>query len=165
MNAEVAPSIDIFSTERAGLCEHLECLNGRTTWREPHTYGSRGSRIDNTPHEHSLEAAISYARRCNPNDIGPDILESLVFRRIVHGLEIRTQLVRALRDMSRIVARADILQVRDACAVVIAESVTGLEADRPKGVKEDAWKVISTLGVRLLWASAAATIRRTAESS
>lgn len=158
--AEVV-QIDIYSDERASLREKLDILNGRSTWREPRTHG--GSRMDNTPHEHNLAAAMAYARKCNPNDIGPDILECLIYRRIVHGGEIATQLVRALADMSARLARTDRQVLRLAACAVIHECATGEEIERPKGVPKDIWVAASALGIRLLWASAGATLRNTAE--
>lgn len=160
MNAEVATETDIFSHERARLEEQLHALNGGSTWREP---GSHGTRTDKVPYLHTLAAELSFARRCNPNDIGPDIVESLIYRRIVHGVEIRTQLVRALRDMSAKLARADILQLRAAAMAVIVECVSGREAEQPEGVRKEVWIAASALGVRLLWASAGATLRTAGE--
>src|SRR5690348_12928939 len=116
-----AKQIVIYSHERAGLIERLAVLAGQTTWREPVGSFGNGMRPDTVPQAHTLAAAMSYAQRRIPEvedlrrvvmrrdatDIGPDVLECLVYQRVVNGHRIRVQLVRALRDMSKRLARAD----------------------------------------------------------
>lgn len=162
----IATETDIYSHERATLREQLDVLNGRTTWREPHSGHGGGFRADSTPHEHTLAAALAFARdRSGPGrDIGPDILESLVYRRVIREREIVYALVRAMADMSSVVALADRGHVRDAAVEVVRECVTGAQAERPGRVAPKVWLAVSTLGVRLLWASAGQTLRAAGEA-
>jgi hypothetical protein len=168
---------DIYSHERAGLIERLCVLAGQSTWREPVGSSGGGLRPDTVPQAHTLAAGLSYARhripdadtlhglvmRADPTDIGPDVLECLVYRRVVHGSRIRIQLVRALRDMSRTLAQADEDHVHKCALPIVRECATGVEADKPFGVPAKVWLPASALGIRLLWASAGETLRALAE--
>lgn len=163
MSAVASQPTDIYSHERASLREHLEQLNGRTTWREPH--GSPGTRSDTVPHEHTLAAALAFARDTSTanDDVGPDILECLIYRRPVHVDRIVTAMVRAVTDMSGILAKADQGAVRQLCQAMLRECVTGVEAERPNGMRQKEWIKGSTLASMLIWASAGQTIKRAAE--
>lgn len=177
MNVAVQPQQqDIYSAERAGLMERLCVLAGQTTWREP--VGSFGGlRPDTVPHAHTLAAGLAYARRrlpevqemrrvvmrVDPTDIGPDVLECLIYRRVVNGWRIRTQLVLALRDMSAKLARSKVEHVRACGLPIIRECATGIEETKPDGVPAHIWVPASALGIRLLWAAAGEALRATAE--
>lgn len=176
MNVAVQSQQDIYSTERAGLIERLCVLAGQTTWREP--VGSFGGlRADTVPHVHTLAAGLSYARRrlppvdemhrfvvrADPTDIGPDVLECLIYKRVVNGLRIRIQLVRALRDMSGKLARAKEDHIRACGLPIIRECATGVEEEKPAEVPPAIWIPASALGIRLLWASAGQTLHALAE--
>jgi len=168
---------DIYSNERAGLIERLAVLAGQTTWREPVGSFGGGLRPDTVPQAHTLAAGLSYARhripdvdmlhglvmRADPTDIGPDVLECLVYQRVVNGHRIRIQLVRALRDMSAALARADESHLHKCALPIVRECATGLEADKPFGVPAKVWIPASSLGIRLLWAAAGETLRALAE--
>lgn len=168
---------DIYSTERAGLVERLCILAGQTTWREPVGGFGSGLRPDTVPYAHTLAAGLSYARRRipevqemrhvvmrkDPTDIGPDVLECLIYQRVVHGMSIRLQLVRALRDMSGKLARAKVDHVRACGLPIIQECATGVEAVKPEAVPTAVWIPASALGIRLLWASAGQTLRDLAD--
>lgn len=170
-----AQQVDIYSHERAGLMERLCVLAGVTTYREP--VGSFTAPTGGVPHAHTLAAGLSYARRRvpdvdtlhqlvmrqDPTDIGPDVLECLIYQRVVHGWRIRTQLVVALRDMSSKLARAKIEHVRACCLPIIRECSTGIEECKPEDVPERIWIPASSLGIRLLWASAGETLRALGE--
>jgi len=167
---------DIYSHERAGLIERLCVLAGQTTWREP-VGGFGGLRPDTVPQAHTLAAGLSYARRRLPavdemrqfvmradaTDIGPDVLECLVYQRVVNGMRIRLQLVRALRDMSGKLGRAKEEHVRACGLPIIRECATGIEELKPAEVPTAVWVPASALGIRLLWASAGQTLRELAE--
>lgn len=171
----IAKQVDIYSHERAGLMERLCVLAGQSTYREP--MGSFTSPQGGVPHAHALAAGLSYAQRRlpevqdmrrvvmrrDPTDIGPDVVECLVYRRVVNGLRIRAQLVRALRDMSGKLARAKENHVRACCLPIIRECATGMEEPRPAEVPPGVWIPASALGIRLLWASAGETLRALAE--
>lgn len=168
---------DIYSHERASLVERLCVLAGQTTWREPAGGFGQGLRPDTVPHAHTLAAGLSYARRrlpdvdemrrfvmrADPSDIGPDVLECLIYRRVVHGVRIRLQLVRALRDMSGKLARAKEDHIRACALPIIRECATGVEELKPAEVPTHVWVPASALGIRLLWASAGQTLRELAE--
>lgn len=176
MKVAIQAQGDIYSAERAGLMERLCVLAGQTTWREP--VGSFGGlRPDTVPHAHTLAAGLSYARRrlpdiedmrrfvmrADPTDIGPDVLECLIYKRVVNGIRIRIQLVRALRDMSGKLARAKEDHVRACGLPIIRECATGIEEPKPAEVPTAIWVPASALGIRLLWASAGQTLRAVAE--
>ena len=176
MNVAAAPQVDVFSTERAGLLERLCKIAGSTTWREPRDT-DYVPKLDPMPVEHTMLGAMSFAHRRlpsedefhqlvwtrDPTDIGPYVLECLIYKRVVHGSAIRIQLVRALRDMSRVLARADETHVWKSALPIIRECATGREADKPAGVPAKVWIPASSLGIRLLWASAGQTLRAVAE--
>lgn len=164
MNVETKIEADIYSHERATLREHLEVLNGRTTWREPDAGHSTVPR--SVPYEHTLAAALAWARdhEAAGDDVGPDILESLVYRRRINTDRVCDALVKALRDISARLNRVDDRVLRRAAFVVFSECVTGMDASRPKGMRQVDWSVASALAIRLIWASAGQTIRRAAES-
>jgi len=177
MNVAAPAQQDIYSHERATLIERLGVLAGQTTWREPQGGFGQGLRPDTVPHAHTLAAGLSYARRRLPDvdemrrfvmradssDIGPDILECLIYQRVVHGIRIRLQLVRALRDMSGKLARAKEDHVRACCLPIIRECATGIEESKPAEVPTHVWVPASALCIRLLWASAGQTLRELAE--
>lgn len=177
MNVAVQAQQDIYSTERAGLIERLCVLAGQTTWREPAGGFGQGLRPDTVPHAHTLAAGLSYARRRLPavdemrhlvmradsTDIGPDVLECLIYKRVVNGMRIRIQLVRALRDMSGKLARAKEDHVRACGLPIIRECATGVEEEKPAEVPSAVWVPASALGIRLLWASAGQTLHALAE--
>lgn len=164
MNTEIANQADIYSHERASLREHLEVLNGRTTWREPDTGHSTVPQT--IPYEHTLASALSWARDhlAARDDVGPDILESLVYRRVTNADRIVSALVVATRDMSAKMKRVDVHVLRRAAFAVLSECATGIERDRPNGMRQADWVPASALMIRLVWASAGQTIRRAGES-
>jgi hypothetical protein len=176
MNTTTAAQVDIYSTERAGLLERLCRIAGQTTWREPRDTDYVPP-VDPMPVEHTMLTGISFAHRRipsedefhrliwkrDPTDIGPYVLDCLIYRRVVHGREIRVQLVRALRDMSKRLAKADEDHVWKAAMPIIRECATGVEADQPTDVPDKVWIPASSLGIRLLWASAGQTLRALAE--
>lgn len=175
--AENAPQVDVHSAERAMLIEKLCVLAGQTTWREPVGSFAEGHRPDTVPQAHTMAAGLAYARRripdvdemrrivmrVDPTDIGPDVLECLVYQRVVNGQRIRMQLTRALRDMSSKLAKADEDHVWKATAPILRECATGVEAGKPFGVPKEVWNPASSLGIMLLWASAGQTLRALAE--
>lgn len=173
----IATQADIYSHERAALIERLCILAGQTTWREPMGSFAQGLRPDTVPQAHTLAAGLAYARRrlpavdelhrlvmrVDPTDIGPDVLECLVYQRVINGLQIRRQLVKALRDMSKKLARAKDAHLMACALPIIRECATGIEAERPDTVPSHVWVPASALGIRLLWASAGQTLRALAE--
>lgn len=166
MNAEVQPRQDVYSHERASLREHLEILAGRSTFREPAAGGS--ARWDSMPYEHTLSAALGMARSKDrrDDDPGPDILESLIYRRVVRGEFIIRCLVAALVDMSAVCARADPRLIRRLCIVTLMTCVDGIDRPAPALGKAQAgqWAKGSALAEILIWASAGQTLRRAADA-
>lgn len=164
---KVAERTDIYSHERAGLFERLHALAGAgTTWREPVGSFATGFRADTVPREHTLAAALAFARdHSGPaRDIGPDVLESLVLKRVVDMDRMASELMRALVDMSHTLAMVDRSILRRAATRILTECATGTEAERPKGMKANHWNAASSLGIRLLWASAGETLRAATEA-
>src|SRR5690348_15050801 len=171
-----AHQVDIFSHERAGLMERLCRIAGQTTWREPRDTDYVPP-VDSMPVEHTMMAGLSFAHRRlpskdefhqliwtrDPTDVGPYVLECLIYRRVVNGNLIRIQLVRALRDMSKAIAKADESHVWKSALPIIRECATGIEADKPSGVPAKVWNPACSIGIRLLWASAGETLRALAE--
>lgn len=178
-------SADIYSHERAGLWERMHVVLGRGCWREPDMPSAQGMTQREQAEAvmmHALSAARAWqARRLregatswtvqdeiacrvlDAQDVGPDILASLLFRQSVNGPRVTRHLASAIVEFKPALARMMPGLLADGCWAVFMAQVHGTPPKRPRAMRWEAWQTVERQGASLLWISAQQTMRGIAE--
>lgn len=176
---------DIYTHERAGLWERMHVVLGRGCWRDPDTPSAQGMTQREQAEAvmmHALSAARSWqARRrregathwtaqdeiacrvLDAQDVGPDILASLLFQQPINGPRIARYLARAVVEFKPSLARMMPELLADGVWVVFMAQVHGDKPKRPRAMRWEDWQTIEQMGATLLWNSGGQTMRGISE--
>ena len=175
MNATAATSrpaqTDIYSRERRAITERLETgLHPHTPWRDPREVSAGLTHsADNTPWAHTLAGACVWLRKntMGQHDVSGDVLWCIVMRDRceIESERVAVALKHAWMDMHSGVAKlgttpAGLAAIEEAAAILVAQCVTGVKADRRVHVQWKQWSKMRESGERMLWSLADRASRR-----
>lgn len=150
-------AIDAFSNERASFAERLARLAGGTTWREP--IGGYGTKSDNLPDVHALAASLAFARN-GKNDIGPDLVMSIICQMPSNLVRITTELAAALLAASGRIGEDNADELPIVASRSYRHLVTGEPVKKPVGMNDRDWILLHGLACRMLWDAVTVSVRR-----
>lgn len=180
MNA-TAVEVDLYSSVRAGLWERMQKVLGRSCWRDPSMPSMEGMTQREQAEAtmmHALAAARAWQRRraregathwttqdeiacrvLDAQDVGPDILASLLFRQPVNGVHVARFLARALIDFRPDLGRVPTSSLLDGAWSVFMAQVHGTRPKRPRTMRWVPWQTVEQMGSTILWNSSEQTMR------
>lgn len=183
--AENVPVSDANRDERAGLWERMHKVLGRTCWRDPSMPSMQGL-SQRAQAETAMMQALSAARAwrdrrerqgatqwtvqdeiacrvLDAQDVGPDILASLLFRQPVNGVRVTRHLAAALIEFRRSLARIAPQSLSDGAWSVFMAQVYGNKPKRPRTMRWEDWQTVEQMGAKILWNSGEQTMRGISE--
>ena len=151
---------ETFSYDRASFAERAAKLAGQGTFREP--TGSRGTKHDHVPDEHSIASSFSIARKkvwsealqdyiADPNDISVDIAVAISTGCIAHADKIVRELAVAIFKGLGFKGPGHteaIYRVSAGC-YLRAMGVKGTK--RPEGITDKQYQLAVIVGESALW--------------
>lgn len=178
-------SEDIYTHERAGLWERMHKVLGRGCWREPDMPSAQAMTQREQAEAammHALSAARAWQDRraregatrwtvqdeiacrvLDAQDVGPDILASLLFCQPINGVRVARYLAAAIVEFKPALARITSGTLADGVWSVFMAQVRGTKAKRPRSMRWADWQTVEQQGCRLLWISGEQTMRGIAE--
>lgn len=148
---------DAYSAERAGYAERLARLAGGTTYREP--MEGHATKSDNMPDVHAMAASLAFARR-GEADIGPDVALAVILKEMTHREKVIFKLSKALLLLSGFAGQRCAYYLPQISAACYRHVCTGLPVEKPEGVPDRDWEILSSIAIGQLWDAVAVTIRR-----
>lgn len=183
--AENVPVADANRDERAGLWERMHKVLGRGCWREPDMPSAQGMTQREQAEAammHALAAARAWQERraregatrwtvqdeiacrvLDAQDVGPDILASLLFRQPINGVRVARYLATAIVEFKPALARTMSGTLANGVWSVFMAQVHGTKAKRPRSMRWEDWQTVEQQGARLLWISGEQTMRAISE--